>query len=98
MPQIPCKLPVAIAPDENFALVNEVGWPIFSVYRRLDGALEIFFEEMDGNLSFKEAMKIAEDGVRRWKASSLNEEPDPIEIAPGPKGLQFYRPKKLELL
>lgn len=94
MTQMPCKLPIAIAPDENFALVNENDWPIFSVYRRPDGALEIFFEVMEDNLSFNKAKKVAEDGVRRWKASSLNEEPDPIEIVPGRNGLQFYRPKK----
>jgi hypothetical protein len=94
MSQIPCKLPIAIAPGENFALVSEIGWPIFSVYRRPDGALEIYFEVMEDNLSFNEAKKVAENGVRRWKASSLNEEPDPIEIVPGRNGLQFYRPKK----
>ena len=95
MTQIPCKLPIAIAPDENFALMSETGWPTFSVYRRPNGAIELFFEIMEDNLSLKEAMKVAEDGVRRWKASSLNEEPDPIEIVPGRNGLQFYRPKKL---
>lgn len=94
MTQIPCKLPIAIAPDENFALVNESGWPIISVYRRPDGAMELFFEVMEDNVSFKEAKKVAESGVRRWKASSLNEEPDPIEIVPGRYGPQFYRPKK----
>jgi hypothetical protein len=94
MTLMPCKIPVAVAPDDNFALLNENGWPILSVYRRPDGALEIFFEEMDANLSFKEAKKVAEDGVRRWKSSSLNEEPDPIEIVSGQSGLQFYRPMK----
>jgi len=89
-----CRIPASIAADENFAIVAEDGWPILSVYRREDGKLQIFFEQMDDGLAIEEAAKIAGENLRRWKVTSLDEEPDEVQIIPGPTGLTFARTRR----
>jgi hypothetical protein len=89
-----CRFNFTIGRDENFAIVDEFGWPMLSVYRRQDGELEFFFEQIEDGLTFEEAKEIAGKRLRRQKATSLDEEPDEVQIVPGLDGLRFARPDR----
>jgi len=49
---------------------------------------------MDDGLAIEEAAKIAGENLRRWKVTSLDEEPDEVQIIPGPTGLTFARTRR----